>query len=214
MQTATEYLDKTESATRKLFEGVESYIAILESSPFPIFSTWYSNDSDLDRQLANWAEDNKEQIAASIQAQRTFTAQSFAQATLCGSILQVAAKALECYSTNQEVPADWQQAVSPGTRAARFCIGRRVRKIPLGLIIYAGRNQHMHFEDQTLRDPNVSVFDRLALNHEYPTDTPFRDPAFDLSTTIVVSMSNNITGLIGWRSYEAYMHDMHLLLNI
>jgi hypothetical protein len=214
MQSADEYLKKTESAVRKLFEGVESYIAILKADPMPGFVTSYTDDSDLQDQYEAWANKNRNLIAASMQVQRNFIAESFAQATLCGSILQVAAKALECYSDNTEVPAEWALHIKPDSKAAPFCVGRLVRGVPVGLVIYAARNQHTHFDDSALREPNLSVFERLATNHGYSSSEPFRDPAFDLGNPGVTSLASNVTALVGWRSYDAYERDMRKLLNV
>ncbi len=88
--------------------------------------------------------------------------------------------------------------------------------MPIGLVIYAGRNQHIHFEDQNLREPNVEVFRRLATNHGYGKGgtTPVVDPAFHLGTESITSFANNITALIEWRSVEAYETDMRKLLEI
>jgi len=153
-------------------------------------------------------------IRASIEAQREYIAESFAQATLCGSVLQVAAKAIECYSRNMNIPVDWCSIIKPGSKAVPFCAGRLVRKVPLGLVVYAARNQHTHFNDAGLHEPSVSVFEYLALNHGIKAGQLLRDPAFDLNNTGLVSYASNCTALIGWRTYEAYEHDMRALLEI
>ena len=198
MKTAAEYLEKTESATRKLFEGIDSYLEVI-------------------RRLAKydvWVRENETDIAASLKAQRDFVAESFAHATLCGAVLQVAHKALECYSTNTAVAAEWTSLIRQGTTAVPFCCGRLVRGVPLGLVIYAARNQHAHFDDDELRDPNLSIFNRLATNHGIASPTPFRDPVFDLEHPRLVSFASNVTGLIEWRSYAAYENDIRVLLDI
>jgi hypothetical protein len=214
MQTAAEYLNKTESAARKLFEGIDSYTSILRQHPTSAFTTSYTDEADFQAQYEAWAKQNAGLIRASIEAQREYVAESFAQATLCGAVLQVAAKAIECYSNNKSVPLDWLSLIKPTSKGVPFCTGRLIRTIPLGLVIYAARNQHTHFEDEELREPNVSVFERLAVNHGIKTDQLIRDPAFDLQNTGLVSYASNCTALIGWRSYEAYEHDMHALLEI
>ena len=214
MDTPSEYLRRTESAARRLFEGIESYVAILKKAPTPVFVTSYSNDSDLDAQRNAWAMQNEKAIQASLQAERDFSAESFALATLCGSVLQVAAKAIECYSTNMSIPADWANIVKPGAKAVRFCTGRQVRRVSVGMIILAGRNQHMHFEDTSLREPSISVFKRLAIYHGKNEDPSLLDPAFDLRNSVLISFASNVTALLGWRSYAAYESDMRELLAI
>lgn len=214
MQTPAEYLKRSESAVRKLFDGIGQYQAILRRAPVPVLVTSYSDDMDLDSQLASWQTENAQAIQASVQAERDFIAESFALATLCGSVLQVAAKAIECFSTNVTVPPEWNPTIGVSSKAVRFCMGKPVRKVPLGLVIFAGRNQHMHFEDQALREPNVSVFEQLTINHGKNTDPAVRDPAFDLRNTHLVSFASNVTAVIGWRTYDAYESDMRGLLAI
>ena len=96
------------------------------------------------------------------------------------------------------------------TGHAPYCIGRRVREVPLGLVIVAGRNQYNHIDDNDLRDPNVTVFEWLATRHGYGAG--IRDPGFDLSAGLVWNYPSNLTSLIGWRNYEAYESDMRSLL--
>ncbi|MDX9844952.1 MAG: hypothetical protein RBT42_14490 [Aquabacterium sp.] len=207
-------MSKTESAVRKLFEGIDSYTSILKRHPTAVFVTSYTNEADFHAQYEAWARENESQIRASLEAEREYMAESFAQATFCGAILQVAAKAIECFSKNTSVPEDWSAIVKVGTKAVPFCAGRLIRDVPLGLVIHAARNQHTHFDDDELREPNISVFERLAVNHGIKSGQPFRDPAFDIQNTRLVSYASNCTALMGWRTYEAYEQDMHALLEI
>lgn len=214
MQNAAEYLEKTRSAAVKLFEGVDTYLALLRQHS-ATFVTSYTTKEDFQKHRDAWYEANQSKIQAALEAQKHYVAESFAQATLCGSILQLAAKAVECYSKNTSVPQDWESLIKPGTKPVPFCRGRLVRGVPLGLVIYAGRNQYIHFEDQNLREPNVEIFRRLATNHGYGKvgTKPIVDPAFRLGTGIT-SFANNIIALIDWQSVEAYESDMRNLLEI
>lgn len=212
MQSAAEYIAKTGSAMRKLFEGIDMYSAILRRHPHSVFVTSYTSDTNFDAQYEEWAKENQRSIAASLAAQKKYVAESFAQATLCGAVLQVAVKALACYSKNTVIPGGWSPVIKP--KYAPFCIGRLIHGVPLGLVIYAARNQHTHFEDTKLSELNLSVFERLATNHGIQSSQPFRHPAFDLQNPGLVSFASNCTALIGWRSYEAYEKDMRALLEI
>lgn len=214
MESAEQYISKTESAVRMLFGGIESYLLILKRNRLSGFSSRYGNDADFREKYDLWAQENEEEIQASLASQRHYLAESFAQGTLCGAILQVAAKAIECYSENEVVPHDWHDLIGPNSRAAPFCIGRDIRGVPAGLVIYAARNQHTHFEEVNLREPNVEVFRRLAANHGINSHDPFLDPAFDLERKALVSYASNCTGLLGWRNYSSYESDMRKLLNV
>ena len=145
----------------------------------------------------------------SLKAQREFSAEDFALATLCGCVLQIAAMGITWFSKNTAVPSDFAQVLTPSSKAIPFCIGRRLRTVPIGLIVYAGRNQFAHLDEKKeLREPNVTVFERLATQHGCSTDTPFRDPAYDLKNGRLVNFSSNLITLLDWRSYDDYAKDM------
>lgn len=215
MQNAAEYLDKTRSAVAKLFDGIDTYLAFLRQHS-TTFVTSYTNEEDWQKQYQAWYEANHSKIQAALDAQKQYLGESFAQAALCGAVLQIAAKAIECYSKNTQIPQDWETFIKPGSKSVPFCIGRLIRGVPLGLVIYAARNQHTHFEDQNLREPNIEVFRRLAINHGYGKGNTelIVDPAFDLDTESINSFASNVTALIEWRSVDAYASDMRKLLEI
>lgn len=214
MQNASEYLEKTRSAASLLFEGVDTYLAMLRNHDTTFVSS-YTSLEDFQEQHDAWCKANQSKIQIALEAQKKYLGEGFAQATLCGAILQLAAKAIECYSQNTEIPQDWASLRKPNKNAVPFYIGRPVRGVPLGLVIYAGRNQHTHFEDQSLREPNVEVFRRLAVNgYGKSRKMPVIDPAFHLGAARITSFANNITALIGWRSLDAYEKDMRAMLDI
>lgn len=208
MNTGREYLRKTESAVQTLFKGIDTYVALLRGHSDAVFVTSYTNYADLQLQFDAWAEKNQEALARQRAAVTRYSDEVFAQAALCGSVLQIAAKGLSIYSDNATVPKEWKSVVSKSM--ARYCIGRSLRGVPLGLVIYAARNQHTHYEDDELREPGPAVFESLAVNHGYSSAE--RDPSFDLNNKAIDSFANNVTGLMGWRSYEAYLADMELLI--
>lgn len=179
----------------------------------PIFVTSTPPGSDFDREFAAWAEDNKEGNAAAEAARTEFKSEVFALDILCGSLLQVADKAIECYSKNTFIPQAVQGFIKPSS--VKYCVGREVRGLPIGLIVYAARNQHMHFNEDSLREPSATVFERLATTpaHALMANAgPIRDPAFDLTNPSITSFASNVTALLGWRHYDDYSRDMHDLL--
>ena len=124
----------------------------------------------------------------------------------------MAEKALEYYSTGGVVPPSLTTVVKPATQ--KFCVGRMVRGVPIGLVVYAARNQHTHFNEPPLREPSTSVFERLTSGPEFGTSLAFRDPAFDLRNPAILSFAANVTALLGWRNYEQYIGDIRLALGI
>src|ERR1700722_5552608 len=208
MDTAVEYIEKTKSAAQSLLSGIDRYIDVLRSASSPVLVESFSNDAERDA----WLRSNRTSIDASLNAQRIFVSEAFAMANLSGALLQIAASGIRRYSTNECVPESCT-SLNLGIAQRAYAIGRPVRGVPLGLIVYAGRNQYNHFDDDTLREPNSTIFERLAVGHGIVSDEPFRDPEYDLTDSRrPLCLANNITALIGWRDYAHYEADMKSML--
>ncbi|MFP9230882.1 hypothetical protein A0E43_19250 [Pectobacterium cacticida] len=210
MQSASDYLLRTESAVRLLFSGVDSYLIVLRKATGVTFVTGEPYGPKHDAEFAAWQIANAARLAVARAAERKFIAESFALDTLCGAILQVAGKAIELYGSNTKIPPGLPNTLK--APHAKFCVGRSVRTIPLGLVIYAARNQHIHFNDEALREPSASVFQLLATAHGHRGKQQIIDPAFDLNNQSLLSFASNITSLIDWRSYEKFASDMRQML--
>lgn len=209
MKNAEDYLQRTESASRHLFNAVNNYIDTLKAGIGPIFISGLPYGPEQDAQYAAWRSVNEDALNEAKAARRAFRAEAFALDTICGAILQIAEKGLEIYSDNSLVPDAWKATIPP--YLAKFCVGREVRSTPLGLIVYAARNQHTHFNESKLRNVSARVFDNLAAAHGY--NSAARDQAFDLETPNLTSYASNVTALIDWRSFEKYEDDMRKMLN-
>ena len=206
MQTFDEYLSKTESAVRHLFGAIDAYRSLLDKVHAPIFISSTLDDQEREKELEAWLTRHADAIQVAREAERRYFDESFALATICGAVLQVADKAIECFSMHTEIPPGWDGAVTE--HSARYCVGRIIRNAPLGLVVLAGRNQHMHFDNEKPRRLSVAVFDRLAIYHGRNTDPEVRDPAFDLRNERLVSYAHNIAAILEWDSYDAYEADL------
>ena len=211
METASEYLARTESAMQHLFQGIASYLRVLEAIRGVVFVTGTPEGPERDAEFAEWFSENSARLAAARDAELRFVAESFALDTLCGSVLHVAEKALELYSDNALVPTEFAAVVKG--KAARFCVGRLVRGVPLGLVIHVARNQHAHHEEPP-REPGLTVFRRLAKVEASHRTPQYCDPAFDIDNPKLVSYASNVTALVEWRSYESYLTDMRAMLKV
>lgn len=210
MQTAIEYLAKTESAVRHLFAGIAAYDNLLLSADLPVFLRDESfGTAAQDAEQKAWEIRNAERFAAAWQAEQQFHAEFFAMNTLWGAVLQVANKALDLYGKPVAIPPAWRDVVMEKT--AKFCCGRLIRTVPLGLVIHAGRNQRAHFDDPVPRQLTEKVFKLLATAHGYPTSQ--LDRTFDLSIPMQ-SFASAIMSLITWPTVEHYVTDMRALLKI
>jgi len=106
---------------------------------------------------------------------------------LAGSVLQIA-----------------KQGLSIGWRRRNNCPStREVYGQPIAWVIFAGRNQALHFEDETLTNDETKAC-LAAL-------TSARAPA-DLAHIARRSLAPAILSLLGWNDYEAYLADMVALL--
>jgi|GEM_PF-4735323 len=107
MNTIEDYLNKTESATKNLIEGINSYFEILREVQLPIFI------SESDKSYEQWGLDHREKIDESLRAQRDYHDEVFAMATMCGALLQIASMGIQKYSICEEGFCCKQQGVSP-----------------------------------------------------------------------------------------------------
>ena len=209
MNTLDEYLVKTESAAKKLFEGINDYLSILRDTQMPIFVSSTLDQEESMSEFVAWEKEHSDEIKKSIDAQDKFIDEIFAMSSLQGAILQIASMAIQKYSNNTSVHPEFTGLIkSKGYK--KFCIGRTVRDVPIGLVILAGRNQYNHLDEDSLREPNVSIFNKLAdINvngHKYT------DPAFDLSNPQIINYAENICGLLEWYSYDSYVADLNGML--
>lgn len=210
MNSAEAYIASTRSAIDALFNGINAYKDVLSSVSMPIFSGSSVNDGD-NHELLTWVVDNTSSIQASLEAQRRFAAEKYALSVLCGSILNVAFCALREFSTQAVIPSDLRELPAI-QKYSSYCVGRRVRGIPIGLIVYAARNAYNHYDDERLRNPSESVFDKLAT---WPcANCGFKDPLFDSQSTHRWILSSNTIELLEWRCFRGYERDMRHMLSL
>ena len=117
---------------------------------------------------------------------------------------------IDVYSHNKIIPNSCKGIVPPkATKAIRFCIGRELFNLPIGLIIYAGRNQYNHWND----DPyniTFTVFNILSVAHYHDI---WHDLAYELSNlSITIYAQEILIGALMWLSYEDYFNEMKELL--
>jgi hypothetical protein len=209
MNSIEDYLSSTKSAATTLIVGIQGYIAILEETGFPFFTSFTIDVSAREKEYEEWREENIDRIEASLAAQDRFVDESFAMASLSGSLLQLAAMGIQKYSGNTSTAHCFEKVIRERTNPAKFCIGRIERGVPIGLIVYAGRNQFNHLNEDELREPNLFIFEQLSKIESYQNKgTFYRDPAFDLQNDIVENYATNITSALGWNNYGAYEKDM------
>ena len=161
---ASDYMEETENAVMQLLEGLAFYRDIMKSDPKPVFVASVNPDGKgaWQEQLENWLQENDDKIDSSLQKQREYFGYTFSQGTLAGAILQIACMGISVFSTNNVVPDTCKKFVKPGSNHVKFCCGRKVCNLPIGIIILAARNQYNHWDDPKPRPLTINVFNKIA----------------------------------------------------
>ncbi|HSW56000.1 MAG TPA: hypothetical protein VLH59_13005 [Ignavibacteriaceae bacterium] len=209
MEHIKDYLSKTKSAVQKVFEAYDSYLELMKIPQRPAFFYWGDPNSEENKQAyAKWRIENKEVLKERHHRDDEYAFELFARSTLAGTILQFAYNGINIFSKNNLANENFKNIIKPNSRPAKFCIGRLIDDIPIGLIIYAGRNQAMHFDDKDINELNKSVFYKLA-NWYSPTFKKwFVDSYYDLNNDQIIHYAGNILYKLGWSAYIFYEQDM------
>ena len=204
----SEYIEETSKAVQQIFDGLSFYRRILEEDPRPVhvFDANPDDETAWKESLERWYKEMGPEIAKSLEKQREYSGYSFSQATLAGAILQIASMGISLFSKNSEVPESCRDFVSPKSKHVKFCIGRIVSRLPIGVIVLAARNQYNHWDDPKPHDLTVAVFDRIA-----NASGKYTDPTFDLKNRSPNTYSHNVVSLLKWTDYDAYLADAKAL---
>lgn len=187
------YLSETEHAVRQLFDAIDYYERLLVGVTPPSQATI------------------EDEVTRYLRLAEKYFGYSFSEATLCGSILQVAFMGIFLFPKNSTIPVHCSDLVKcENQKAIPFCIGRLVNGIPIGLIVYAGRNQFNHWDAETFDPPTTAVF-RTLLKAHY--DNPFFDMAYELNYPKRTIKANHLVrNELRWRTYDEYVADMRDLI--
>lgn len=201
-KTADEYFKITEHAVQHLYAGLDSCWAYYKKA----LEHW--DISKVDQPLT---EENKNAIEKYLVLSRKYFDLKFSEAMFAGGICQIAFMAIKLYSSNKSIPSNCVTLVQSKHKAAiPFCIGREHHGIPIGLIVYAGRNQYCHWDDEESHEVTSNVFGALS---EAFFNNAWSDLAFDLSNpTINVYANEILLTAMKWNSYDIYLRELKLML--
>ncbi len=197
-----EYFRDTEYAVRHLYAGLDSCWSYYQQA----LEHW-----DLSQVGQPMTPEKEATLKRYLELAEKYFDLKFSEASFGGAILQVAYMAIRLYSRNNSIPSNFASLVRPSKKAAiPFCIGQEQHGVPIGLIIYAGRNQYNHWDDEESHEITKNVFDALSVAF-YPNMS--FDLAFDLSNPTINIYANEILLIaLGWRSYDKYLAEMKSLL--
>jgi len=215
METIEQYLDKTESSIQLLIQGMDGYIQILRRVPMPVFVGSSENEAEFLEQYEAWQASNANQIQARKEVEDAYIAESFALANLCGAMLQMASMGIKMFGQEGNIPPSFNGLIQEKWGDTRkYCSGREIGGVPIGLIIYAGRNQYNHYDDRPkLKNPAKKVFELLSDLGVDDQGLARVHPGYDLKNERIICFASNIISLLEWNTYDAYRKDILEIVN-
>jgi len=201
-ETPQEYFIQTEHAVHHLYAGISSCWAYYEEA----LKHW-----DISKGHPKTPED-KAALNRFLELDKKHFDLKFSAGVFAGSILQIAAMGIRYFSRNKSIPESCKRIVSAKDKTAiQFCIGKELYGLPIGLIIYAARNQYNHWDDEDPHKITTSVFDMLSSCFR---ENVFYDLAFSLSNPgITVYASEILLTALSWGTYESYLSETGALLS-
>jgi len=163
---------------------------------------------------------------------QNFSSNDIAREVIAGSILQIAYVAFASYAKPQvksdnalHFESEINRLIRENPNRARqkgkfslpmqFCVGRDIGDLPLGVIVFAGRNQYNHFYE----NKRLCVINELVFNHLHAMwPAPENGLSFDLMPGKLFSYS--VLAALGWLDesnslgYEVYTRDLSYALHI
>lgn len=198
-----EYLSATEHAVRHFYNGLDSCWSYYQEA----LQHW-----DISKVGQPMTPQRNADLRRYLELAEKFFDLKLSEATFAGAILQVAHMGIMLYSRNKSVPPSCSGFVVPTNgKVTRFCIGPERHGLPIGLIIYAARNQYNHWDEDEPYKATRAVFDTLTAAFY---ESSFSDLAFDLSNETINIYANEILlTALGWTTYDIYVDQMTGLLN-
>jgi len=201
-ETPQEYFIQTEHAVRHFYAGINSCWAYYKGA----LKYW-----DISKGHPKTTED-KADLNRFLELAKKHFDLKFSEGVFSGSILQIAAMGIRYFSRNESIPESCKRIVTAkDTTAIQFCIGKELYGLPIGLIIYAARNQYNHWDDENPHKITTSVFNMLSSCFR---EDVFNDLAFSLSNPGIAVYANEVLlTALHWETYEEYLSEMGALLS-
>lgn len=192
------YIDKTEHAVKNYYSGLDSCWSFYQKA----LEHW-----DISQINEPLTPERKEALDKYLALAGKYFDLKLSEAMFAGSILQMAYMAIRLYSKNNTYNEKYSNFVKATQKSAiPFCIGRELHGIPIGLIVYAGRNQYAHWDEEDSHEITCSVFRSLSAAF---MNNPFSDLAFELlNPTIPVYASEVLLTALKWTDYPKFVTEL------
>lgn len=161
---------------------------------------------------------------------KSYSSTDTAREVIAGSILQIAYVAIRDHANpvgksegarhfESELRRLQQEVRGTGSKPfelpSQFCVGRDIGDLPVGMIIYAARNQYNHSSN-----PRLSVVNEVVFNYLHSAwPTPPNELSFNIYDKNEYYCYSCLAAL-GWvdsefeRAYEKYMADLSKILDV
>jgi hypothetical protein len=195
LKQGTKYLQETKLAVGLALDLIEKRKQHIEK--IVSLSGGVVADSAEEAERLAWEKYEKNRTKIEAYA-KELTKKEFSTAVMAGAVLQIAKQGLSLVLSKKPEPSQ----------------GRQIRSVHSSDIIWAGRNQAIHFEEGHFHKHTYEIFDKLAINHGMRN--VHRDISFDLRNPLwkKKSMALNVISLLEWSSYKHYHDDMVLIFSV
>jgi hypothetical protein len=181
-KTAAQYFEDTEHAVKHAYAGLASRWRYVQEAR--LYETPPTEKDGMLHYLPPTTTEEKAKLARSLELLEHYSRLKPSEAMFAGFILEAAYMAIRLYSPDKPVPTSFEELALPPL-AGRFWIGKVRRGVPPGLIVYAGRHQYAHWDDEQPHPPTRAIFAIL--------DASFQNDPLSDSLAEVTATSNCIT---------------------
>ena len=167
-------IKETQNAQDNLMEDAKSFMTTTEPAIAGLFRLLNTYEHHKMRAFIDIV--NSKTLGESSKHQKNYTSVDIAREVISGSIIQIAYIATKLYAKLNEKPhcairfeAEINRLIkeNKSTKAKpisfpeKFCVGREIGGLPIGLIIFAARNQYNHIDADRLKGVNEVVFNHM-----------------------------------------------------
>ncbi len=198
--SAKKYLKETEPAVKHMYAALEHYVKL--------------NPRRKENKRKNGSAQARKEVIRYLGRGIDATGLDMAKATLCGAIVHVAYSGIKQYSKNGTIPISCGKLDIPiEDNNAKFYVGREIHGIPMGLIVYAAREQFSNWEKGTPSNPTAKgVFEHLRSVRK---KNIWQDLIYELDWPVKRPVSHHVLlQELNWQTYEDYITDMQQALSL
>lgn len=210
MENPKDYFSRTENTVRMLLKehnACKAKVRTIQKLIVQGCATKELEPSEIT--FGEWWKKNNNDHNVILEAQKKYSIEAVQCGILAGSVLKIAARAIECYSKNAEISENWKNKFLP----SEFFIGRVIYTVPLGLLIYAGWNHYRNPAGIELTAANYQIFKRVGLHSKLSEFDFFSDPDSSFIDLHFDYFASEVLDVLCWIDYDNYLDDMQTALS-